>query len=127
MFGEAGHLYVYFTYGMHYCCNIVTGGVGEGSAVLIRAVEPVAGVDILERRRGKTGRDATNGPAKLCQAMGIDKELNGHNLEQQPLILRLQPPIDPSAITTTTRIGISKSQEVLHRFYITNNEYISRL
>ena len=80
MFGEAGHLYVYFTYGMHYCCNVVTGKLGGGAAVLIRAVEPVKGTEILELSRGKKGVEVTNGPAKLCQALSIDKDLNGHDL-----------------------------------------------
>ena len=87
MFGDSGHLYVYFTYGMHYCCNVVTGTPGEGSAVLIRAVEPLDGHDALVARRGKDGVEVTNGPAKLCQALEIDRELNGHNLQFSPLQL----------------------------------------
>lgn len=124
MFGPAGHLYVYFTYGMHYCCNVVTGKKGEGSAVLIRAVQPLVGEDILEEKRGKKGAEATNGPAKLCQALGITKEMNGHNLEKSPLRLLLQPALK-SGITQTTRVGISKAKDVPWRFYITDNIYVS--
>jgi DNA-3-methyladenine glycosylase len=124
MFGPAGHLYVYFTYGMHYCCNIVTGKEGEGSAVLIRAVQPLVGKDILEKRRGKTGIMATNGPAKLCQALGIDKMMNGHDLKEEPLKLVLQPPLK-DGIVQTTRIGISKAKEVKWRFYIKSNAFVS--
>lgn len=124
MFGPAGHLYVYFTYGMHYCCNVVTGGEGEGSAVLIRAVQPLVGEGILEKRRRKTGVEVANGPAKLCQALGITKEMNGHNLEKAPLKLLLQPPLK-SGITQATRVGISKAKDKLWRFYITDNEYVS--
>src|SRR5579884_3364094 len=79
MFGPSGHLYVYFTYGMHYCCNIVVGDEGYGAAVLIRAVEPLKGIIFIEDRRGKSGIEATNGPAKVCQALGIDRSLNGHD------------------------------------------------
>src|SRR5690242_2435124 len=77
MFGPAGYLYVYFTYGMHYCCNVVVGSEDEGAAVLIRAVEPIEGEGALQvRRPGKTGRELTNGPAKTCQALGIDRRMN---------------------------------------------------
>ncbi len=124
MFGPAGRLYVYFTYGMHYCCNIVTGGDGEGSAVLIRAVEPLIGEEILARRRGKTGVEVTNGPAKLCQALGIAKDMNGHDLRESPLKLLLQPPIKHT-ITQTTRVGISKAKDKPWRFYISDNQYVS--
>lgn len=124
MFGSAGHLYVYFTYGMHYCCNVVTGRDGEGSAVLIRAVEPLLGEEVLARRRDKTGVEITNGPAKLCQALGITKEMNGHNLQQSPLRLLLQPPLKRN-ITHTTRVGISKAKDRPWRFYISDNNYVS--
>lgn len=124
MFGPAGHLYVYFTYGMHYCCNVVTGQEGEGSAVLIRAVQPLVGEAALERRRHKTGVEVANGPAKLCQALGITKEMNGHDLENSPLKLLLQPALS-GGVTQTSRIGISKAKDVPWRFYISDNEYVS--
>ena len=126
MFGDSGHLYVYFTYGMHYCCNVVTGTPGEGSAVLIRAVEPLDGHDALVARRGKDGVEVTNGPAKLCQALEIDRELNGHNLQFSPLQLATGPPLDPDTIITTPRIGISREREAMRRFYIRGNPYVSR-
>ncbi len=72
MFGPAGRLYVYFTYGMHYCCNIVTGGANEGAAVLIRAVQPIEGLNTMLSLRNVRGPNLTNGPAKLCQALAID-------------------------------------------------------
>ncbi len=127
MFGKYGHLYVYFTYGMHYCANIVTGEKGHGAGVLIRAVEPVEGIDIVEKKRNKTGREATNGPAKLCQALGIDKMLNGHDLRSGELRLTPQPALQTSMITQTTRIGISEGKDVPWRFYITDNPYVSKL
>ncbi len=127
MFGPAGYLYVYFTYGMHYCCNVVTGRDCEGSAVLIRAVEPLQGVSTLEqRRRVKSQAELTNGPAKLCQALGIDKKMNGHNLAEKPLRLLLQPPLSESVIVTTPRIGIRQAKDVPWRFYIRGNEYVSK-
>jgi DNA-3-methyladenine glycosylase len=128
MFGEAGHLYVYFTYGMHYCANVVTGKQNEGEAVLIRAVEPLNNEDVLKQyRRGHTGFNLTNGPAKLCQAIDIDKRLNGHNLNQEPLKLLPSEPISRDDIIQTTRIGISQNQDLPLRFYIKNNPYVSRV
>lgn len=126
MFGCAGHLYVYFTYGMHYCCNVVVGGEGEGSAILIRAVEPIKGEAIMARRRGKDGSEISNGPAKVCQALGIDAAMNGHDLREKPLQLSLQSPVPPEAVVVTTRIGISKDKDRLWRFYIRDNPYVSK-
>jgi len=127
MFGPAGSLYVYFTYGMHYCCNVVTGKEGEGAAVLIRAVEPLTGMDTLARRRkGKTEHEMTNGPAKLCQALEIDKRLNGHDLSRAPLKLLLHPALEETEIITTPRIGIRKAIDVPWRFYIKDNAFVSK-
>lgn len=126
MFGESGHVYVYFTYGMHYCCNVVTGSIGEGSAVLIRAVEPVEGKDYIEKHRGINGPQATNGPAKVCQALNIDKELNGHSLKYAPLRLVTGVQLDPEDIITTPRVGISKAVDAMRRFYIRDNRYVSK-
>jgi DNA-3-methyladenine glycosylase len=128
MFGEAGHLYVYFTYGMHYCCNIVTGKKGSGEAVLIRAVEPIEGVEIMQSLRGnKTGSDLTNGPAKTCQALAITSELNGHEISSPPLTL-LPATLNPDeTIIQTTRIGLSKAKDTPWRFYIKDNLYVSKL
>ena len=123
MFGKAGYLYVYFTYGMHYCCNVVTGLEGRGSAVLIRAVEPIEGVKTIEARRGRNGKAATDGPAKVCQALGITGIMNGHYLGDSPLKLVLQPPVNVSNIMTTPRIGIKKAVDVPWRFYLKNSAY----
>jgi DNA-3-methyladenine glycosylase len=126
MFGPAGFLYVYFTYGMHYCCNVVVGHEGEGAAVLIRAVEPLEGWDVLQRRHtGKTGAELTNGPAKTCQALGIDRKMNGHNLKEAPLRLIIEPKLADGIIVTTPRIGIKQAVDVPWRFYIKDNPYIS--
>jgi DNA-3-methyladenine glycosylase len=126
MFGPAGRLYVYFTYGMHFCCNIVVGEVGYGAAVLIRAVEPLNGSESLERRRGgKSGIQLTNGPAKLCQALGIDNAMNGHDLHKSPLRLIMQPEVSMQSITTAPRIGITTATDAMWRYYMTNNPYVS--
>lgn len=117
MFGPAGFCYVYFTYGMHYCMNVVTGPVGEGSAVLIRALEPMEGVPEDKR---------TDGPARLCYALQVDKSFNGHDLRQPPLQLHIQPPINATEIMQTTRIGITKDAHRLWRFYIRNNSFVSK-
>lgn len=127
MFGPAGHLYVYFTYGKHYCCNVVTGPAGHGSAVLIRALEPLENATAMTKRRGgRGGVETTNGPAKLCQALDIDKQLNGHDLRQPPLRLIMRPAVPRSSIVRTARIGISQAKDVPWRFYLSGNPYISR-
>ncbi len=122
MFGDYGRAYVYFTYGMHFCFNVVTGPVGHGSAVLIRAIEPIKGKEfMLHNRRLKlelSSQDLTNGPAKLCQALNIDKQLNGHDLRFQPLQLIINPAIDKKHIVQSNRIGISQGKELLWRFYL---------
>jgi DNA-3-methyladenine glycosylase len=125
MFGPPGHLYVYFTYGMHYCCNIVTGKPGNGSAVLIRAAEPVGDTRIMQANRGKQ-KDLTNGPAKLCQALAIGRNMNGHDLRRAPFKLIVKPPILTKELVQTTRIGISRAQDVPWRFFISSNPFVSK-
>jgi len=128
MFGPAGHLYVYFTYGMHYCMNIVCGQENEGAAVLIRAVEPLAGEAALAANRiGRSGVELTNGPAKLCQALGIDRMWNGHDLREPPFRLILRPALAPGTIVQTTRVGITQARDVPWRFYERGNPYVSRI
>jgi len=127
MFGLAGHLYVYFTYGMHYCMNLVTGLEGEGSAVLIRAAEPLSGWDTLRMNRPKVAdSQLTNGPAKLCQSLGIDRQWNGHSLTAAPLKLIVNELLPPEKIVQTTRVGITQSKEKPWRFYIRGNPFVSR-
>jgi DNA-3-methyladenine glycosylase len=126
MFGPAGHSYVYFTYGMHFCCNIVTGTNGFGGGVLLRAVEPLGNEALFAARRGgKSGVQLTNGPGKLCQALGIDRTLDGHDLEKLPLRLIMQPALESSQIVATTRVGITKATDTLWRFYIKDSPYVS--
>ena len=128
MFGPPGFLYVYFTYGMHYCCNVVVGPAGHGAAGRIRALEPLGGLDVMEQNRaGRSGLDLTNGPAKLCQALQITKAQNGTDLRDGAVRLRIRPPVPQTAIVQTTRIGISQAKDVPWRFYLKDNPFVSRL
>jgi DNA-3-methyladenine glycosylase len=126
MFGPSGHLYVYFTYGMHYCMNVVCGAEGEGAAVLVRAIEPIEGESVMiANRGGKTGAEVTNGPAKVCQALHIAKQWNGHDLSQPPFQLVEQPAVSAANIAQTTRIGIRHAADMPWRFYIADSPYVS--
>ncbi len=127
MFGPPGYLYVYFTYGMHYCMNIVTGPQGEGSAVLLRAAEPLEGLDIMRQyRAGRPDAELVNGPAKLCQATAITKEQNGLPLWGSPVRLKPMPHLGAAQIVQTTRVGITQAKDVPWRFYIRDNVFISQ-
>lgn len=127
MFGPAGFLYVYFTYGMHYCCNVTLGKSGEGAGALIRAVEPLDGYDaMVQNRNGKAGRLVTNGPGKICQAFTIDRSFDGHDLAQKPITLQLMEPLDDDEIVISKRIGIAKAVDTMWRFYIKDNPYVSK-
>lgn len=122
MYERAGTIYVYFIYGLHSCVNIVSGHKGEGEAVLIRALEPTEGIDLMCKRRGRNDH-LTNGPAKLVQAMGISPSDNGMLLGQGAL--QIEPGIVPEGIHVNTRIGITKGVESLRRYYIADNPHIS--
>jgi DNA-3-methyladenine glycosylase len=128
MFGEGGHLYVYFTYGMHFCANVVTRGEGVAEAVLIRGVEPLEGIEVMQklRRRHISLRDLTNGPAKFCQAFGIEGKENGTNLLGNEIFLAYNDEIPSSRIAATTRIGIQAATDKRWRFFIKCNDWVSR-
>lgn len=126
MFGESGYAYVYFTYGMHYCLNVVCGPTGRGEAVLIRAVEPLENEQELTKRRGVQGINVTNGPAKLCRALGITTSMTAHDLSSEPLRLVAAAAVADSEVTQTTRIGITRARDELRRWYITGNPYVSK-
>ena len=127
MFGPAGHAYVYFTYGMHYCVNVTAGADGFGCGVLIRAGEPVEGIEHMRALRGgRTGVELTNGPAKLCQALAIDKSLYGHDLNNPPLRLVLASLREGERIARTPRIGISKATDRDRRLIIMGNPFVSK-
>jgi DNA-3-methyladenine glycosylase len=133
MFGIGGFLYIYFTYGAHFCSNVVTGKVGEGTAVLIRAVEPLSGINkMIYNRFGrkfineKEKFNLTSGPGKICEALSITKEHYGIDLTGDKIFLLDQPKIKNGQIGISKRIGIKKSAELPWRFYIKDNPYISR-
>jgi len=125
MFGPAGNIYVYLIYGMYHCLNIVSGKDGEGEAVLIRALEPVDGISIMQKRRKtKIIENLCNGPGKLTQAFGITKKHNNLSLLDEPINIQSSK-IKPEIITTT-RIGLTAGKELELRFYIKDSKYISR-
>ncbi|MCW2715058.1 MAG: 3-methyladenine glycosylase [Frankiales bacterium] len=111
MFGAAGRAYVYFSYGMHWCLNVVTGPVGEAGAVLLRAGEVVSGVEVARARRpGASDRDLCRGPARLCKALAVTGELGGVDLLKRTSALRLDPPAEPIAaqqVRSGPRVGVS--------------------
>lgn len=133
MFQEGGCLYVYFTYGAHYCANIVIGKKGEGKAVLIRAVEPLNHFNILAKNRfskntlsDKEKFNLTNGPGKFCKAFCIDKADNGTDLLSDKIYLLNDRKINSRNIIATKRIGITKSVDLPWRFFIKDNPYVSK-
>lgn len=127
MFGPPGHAYVYFTYGMHWCFNITAGPEGEGAGVLIRAAEPLEGIATMRKLRGNVpDSQLTNGPAKLAQALAINKDLYGHDLTQPPLQVINGGTVPEEQTTTATRIGISQAADELLRFYISDSPFVSK-
>ena len=126
MFGEAGHAYVYFTYGNHYCFNVTTERPGVPGAVLIRALEPVGGLNVMRRFRPRVSSfDITNGPGKLTKALHIDKTLNRIDLTKYgPLFLTHNP--EHVAIVRSARIGVTTGTDQLWRFFINGNPYVSK-
>lgn len=132
MFGPHGFLYVYFTYGMYHCCNVVTGN-GTGKAVLIRALEPTDGINQMELfRYGKSDIsnkefvNLTNGPGKICKALNITKEENGIDLLDDSVYILDNTKIPDEDIIISKRIGITKSTELPWRFYIKDNRFVSK-
>ncbi len=129
MFGPGGYAYIYFTYGMHYCFNVVSGPAGHGQAVLIRALEPLEGIDIMRQRRAKNEtKDLCSGPAKLVQAMGITKADYGKPLFTGSLYIKKssQPAITSDMILSGPRIGIKQAVDAPWRFWVKDNPYVSR-
>lgn len=125
--GPPGRAYVYFIYGMHWCFNAVTREEGHGSAVLIRAVEPLSG-HLLMRRRRRVDRDTelTSGPARLCEALGIDRAQNGVRLDRGPLRILQGVPVPDEDITITPRIGIRKAADWPLRFVVKGSRFVSK-
>ena len=124
MFGPPGHLYCYFTYGMHVCCNVVTGPAGVASAVLLRAGEVVAGLDVARARRpGVPDRDLARGPARLCKALGIALDDDGTDLATGAITLELSEP--PHEVSTGPRVGLRGDPDRPWRFWRTGEPTVS--
>lgn len=130
MFGPPGHMYVYFTYGMHWCANTVCGGVDEGNGVLIRALEPVAGIDLIRKARPKVKRDRElcSGPARLAQALGITGEQNGIDLvkAREGYTILDDGTLPPENVPGSARIGIREGTDLLWRWLVAGNPHVSR-
>ncbi len=135
MFGPPGIAYVYLIYGLHWCLNAVTGEEGYPAAVLIRAVEPLDGIEVMRRRRWGSGgaamrrrpdRELTAGPARLAEALAIDGALNGHPLQAAPLVLAAGEPVDAAEIEAAPRVGVTRAADWPLRFFIRGNPWVSR-
>ena len=132
MFRKGGHLYVYFAYGMHFCANVVTEQEGRGRAVLVRAIEPIKGIEMMRKRRG-VARDGSedseigSGPAKLCEAFGIARKENGTDLLGDSIFIAGGEQIPRRNIAATPRIGIRNGRERRWRFYVKGNRFVSRV
>jgi DNA-3-methyladenine glycosylase len=131
MYLDGGYAYVYFTYGMHWCMNVVTQEAGIAEAVLLRAAEPVAGIESMRKRRPKAKRefDLMNGPGKLCSAMAIDRTLDGVPLDGDTLFLtKRDVPVAADDIVVSPRIGVEGAGDAAHwplRFFLRGSRYVS--
>jgi DNA-3-methyladenine glycosylase len=129
MFGPAGHLYVYFVYGMHWCCNVVCGPAGEASAVLLRAGSVMAGVPLARSRRvtSRTDADLARGPARLASALGLDRSANGADLLSvaSPVRLRAGDPVPDEAVRSGPRVGVAAAKDVPWRLWVAGDPTVS--
>jgi DNA-3-methyladenine glycosylase len=129
MFGPPGLLYVYFTYGMHFCMNVVTGDEGRGSAVLLRAAEPIDGIAAMRRRRpgARNDRQLLAGPARLTQALAIDRALDGTDLVRgSEAWIERGTPVPTADVGVTGRVGLSVAREQPWRFVDATSAHLSR-
>jgi DNA-3-methyladenine glycosylase len=127
MFGRAGHAYVYFSYGMHYCLNVTAERPGVAGAVLLRAMEPLAGIAIM-RARGDRGPEVRllSGPGKIGRAFGLTLADNGRDLTRGPLGIAEGSPVEEGEIAVSRRVGISRAVDLPYRFAVTGNRSVSR-
>ena len=127
LFGPPGMAYVYFIYGMYWCFNAVTRERGHGAAVLVRAVHPLAGIDLMRRRRpkAKKDRELTNGPGKLCLAMGIVGSMSGRSLRDGPVVIREGERVRDEDVVVTPRIGIKQAADWPLRYLVRDDPYLS--
>ena len=132
MYLEGGHAYVYFTYGMHYCMNVVTQEADLAEAVLLRAAEPLKGLDVIRANRPKAKRelDLMNGPGKLCGALGIDRSLDGEPLDGKTLFITSRDVVVcEDDVVITPRVGVDYAGDATHwplRFYLKGNRFVSK-
>jgi DNA-3-methyladenine glycosylase len=127
LFGPPASWYVYLSYGMHWCANLVCQEPGHASAVLLRALQPLRGLEVMRRRRvGVPDRDLCSGPGKLCQALGIDRELDGRRMTRSPVVVRQPTRREEIQVSVTPRIGITKAADWPLRFHVTGSPWISR-
>jgi DNA-3-methyladenine glycosylase len=128
LYGPPGTSYVYFIYGMYWCFNAVTRAEGLPSAVLVRALEPLSGIDLMRNRRSRIRNevDLTNGPGKLCTALGIDGSMSAKSLQRKPLVIREGERIPDDKVEVTTRIGITKSADWPLRWIVKGNRFVSK-
>ena len=126
MFGSPGTAYVYLSYGLHWCLNVVTGAIGDPCAVLLRAVDPIEGLGVMAARRGRE-RDLASGPGRLGQAFGVTDALNMHDLSSPPLRLLPGWPTPPDSIDVSPRVGLSRAQDWPLRFSVRENASVSRV
>ena len=128
LYGAPGISYVYFIYGMYWCFNAVTRAEGLPSAVLVRALEPLDGIALMHKRRPrvKSEVDLTNGPGKLCTALGITGSMSGKSLQRRPLVIREGEPVPDDKIEVTTRIGITKCSDWPLRWIVRGNRFVSK-
>ena len=127
LFGPPGIWYVYLSYGMHWCANLVCQRAGLASAVLLRALEPLEGLDVMRRRRGAVpDRQLCSGPGKLCQALGIRRDIDGIPMSAGPVVVLPGESLPPAAIVATPRIGITKAADWPLRFHLAGSRWTSR-
>jgi DNA-3-methyladenine glycosylase len=128
MFEDGGIAYVYFIYGNYYCFNAVTEKQGTGSAVLIRGVEPVSGIQAMRKNRGVIRRecDLTNGPSKFCLAFNIDKKDNWEDLTKERIFISKSKKKESITVSVAKRIGIKEGADLPYRYFIKDNPYVTR-
>jgi DNA-3-methyladenine glycosylase len=127
LFGPPGSWYVYLSYGMHWCANLVCQRTGLASAVLLRALEPLDGLDVMRRRRGGVpDRELCSGPGKLCQALGITRELDGGRIARSEVMVHRPRSNEETTIAVTSRIGITKAADWPLRFVVAGSPWLSR-
>lgn len=128
LYGPPGTSYVYFIYGMYWCFNAVTRAEGSPSAALVRAVEPLDGISLMHKRRPriKSDVDLTNGPGKLCTALGISGSMSGKSLQRNPIVIREGEAVPDEMVRITPRIGITRSADWPLRWTVKGNRFVSR-